>query len=229
MFHRKRFKLASVVILALLLTVVLAPAVAAQDVGNGGPPPAGTGDEGDGDTGTTDPVLPGNGNGGTTDPVLPGNGNGGTTDPVLPGNGNGGTTDPVLPGNGNGNGNGDMMMGAPANWPPPNAIVHHAATPIQISSLEGGLQVYFIGADGATHGPLLASLSKLAEMHPGGDPVQLFSGTSPATGKPVTIQYLPDAMLLHVNTFYADKPPHDYNKAYIFTVDADHSVNHERW
>ena len=222
MFHRKRFKLAIAVILVLLLTAALAPAAAAQlDVGIG-PPPADTGDDGDDGNGGTDPVLPGNGNGGT-DPVLPGNGNG---------NGNGGTTDPVLPGNGNGNGNGDnggTMMGTPANWPPPNAIVHHAATPIQISSLEGGLQVYFIGADGATHGPLLATLSKLAEMHPSGDPVELFSGTNPGTGKPVTIQYLPDAKLLHVNTFYADKPPHDYNKAYIFTVDADHSVNHERW
>ena len=220
MFHRKRFKLAIAVILVLLLTAALAPAAAAQDVGIG-PPPADTGgDDGD-DGGGTDPVLPGNGNGGT-DPVLPGNGNGG----------NGGT-DPVLPGNGNGDMNGDMkddmMMGAPVNWPPPNAIVRHAATPIQISSLEGGLQVYFIGADGATHGPLLATLSKLAEMHPSGDPVELFSGTNPGTGKPVTIQYLPDAKLLHVNTFYADKPPHDYNKAYIFTVDADHSVNHERW
>ncbi len=222
MFHRKRFKLAIAVILVLLLTAALAPAAAAQDVGiGGGPPPADTGgDDGD-DGGGTDPVLPGNGNGGT-DPVLPGNGNGGNggTDPVLPGNGNGGM---------NGDMKDDMMMGAPVNWPPPNAIVRHAATPIQISSLEGGLQVYFIGADGATHGPLLAPLSKLAEMHPSGDPVELFSGTNPGTGKPVTIQYLPDAKLLHVNTFYADKPPHDYNKAYIFTVDADHSVNHERW
>jgi hypothetical protein len=225
MFHRKRFKLAIAVILVLLLTAALAPAAAAQDVGTGGgPPPADTGgDDGD-DGGGTDPVLPGNGNGGNggTDPVLPGNGNGGNggTDPVLPGNGNGGM---------NGDMKDDMMMGAPVNWPPPNAIVRHAATPIQISSLEGGLQVYFIGADGATHGPLLAPLSKLAEMHPSGDPVELFSGTNPGTGKPVTIQYLPDAKLLHVNTFYADKPPHDYNKAYIFTVDADHSVNHERW
>ena len=166
--------------------------------------------------------MPGNGDGNGN-----GNGNGGN-------GGNGGTT--PLPGNGNGNGNGngdkngDMMMGSPANWPPPNAIVHHAATPIQISSLEGGLQVYFIAADGAaTNGPMLAPLSKLAEMHPSGAAVQLFSGTNPGTGKPVTIQYLPDAKMLHVNTFYADKPPHDYNKAYIFTVDADHSVNHERW
>ena len=228
MFHRKRIKLAIVAILVLLLTAALAPAAAAQvpgDVGTGGPPPADTGGDDTGDTGGTTP-LPGNGNGGNggTTP-LPGNGNGN--------GGNGGTT--PLPGNGNGNGgngngNGDMMMGPPANWPPPNAIVRHAATPIQISSLEGGLQVYFIGADGvATNGPLLATLSKLAEMHPDGAAVELFSGTNPGTGKPVTIQYLPGAMLLHVNTFYADKPPHDYNKAYIFTVDADHSVNHERW
>ncbi|MDE0634184.1 MAG: hypothetical protein OXH73_21965 [Caldilineaceae bacterium] len=218
MFHRKRFKLASAVILALLLTVALAPAAAAQDVGIG-PPPAETGDEndggGNGDDNTPRP-NPDNGDDNTPRPNT-GNGNG---------NGNGGTP---RPGNGNGDMNGDMMMGSPVNWPPPNAIVRHAATPIQISSLEGGLQVYFIGADGATHGPMLAHLSKLAEMHPDGDPVELFSGTNPGTGKPVTIQYLPAAKMLHVNTFYADKPPHDYNKAYIFTVDADHSVNHERW
>ena len=233
MFHRKRIKLAGVAILVLLLTAALAPAAAAQeqgDAGSGGPPPAVVDDDDPGDTGGTTP-LPGNGNGngnggnGGTAP-LPGNGNGnggnGGTTP-LPGNGNGNGN------GGNGNGNGGMTMGSPANWPPPNAIVHHAATPIQISSLAGGLQVYFIGADGATHGPLLASLSKLAEMHPDGAAVQLFSGTNPGTGKPVTIQYLPGAKLLHVNTFYADKPPHDYNKAYIFTVDADHSVNHERW
>ena len=226
MFHRKRIKLAIVAILVLLLTAALAPAAVAQDVGDQGPPPAVVDDDGDGNGNGADPILPGNGGGNGTDPILPGNGNG---------NGNGGNgTDPILPGNGNGNGgngngNGGMTMGSPANWPPPNAIVHHAATPIQISSLEGGLQVYFIGADGATHGPLLASLSKLAEMHPSGDPVELFSGANPGTGKPVTIQYLPGAKLLHVNTFYADKPPHDYDKAYIFTVDADHSVNHERW
>ena len=225
MFHRKRFKLASVVVLALLLTIALAPVAVAQDAGDQGPPPTGTDDGEDEGNGDDTTPLPGNGNGDGTTP-LPGNGNG-----------NGDGTTP-LPSNGNGNGNGDtmkptngdMMMGPPASWPPPNAIVRHAATPIQISSLEGGLQVYFIAADGAaTNGPMLSTLSKLAEMHPSGVAVSLFSGTNPGTGKPVTIQYLPDAMMLHVNTFYADKPPHDYNKAYMFTVDADHSVNHERW
>ena len=233
MFHRKRFRMAIVVILTLLLTVALAPVAVAQDVGTGGgPPPTSTDDNGDDtDTVDTDTPLPGNGNGdGTTTTPLPGNGNGN-------GNGNGdGTTTTPLPGNGNGNGdtmkptNGDMMMGPPASWPPPNAIVHHAATPIQISSLEGGLQVYFIAAGGAvTNGPLLSTLSKLGEMHPSGAAVSLFSGSNPGTGKPVTIEYLPDEKKFRVSTFYADKPPHDFNKPYVFTVDADHSVTHERW
>ena len=126
--------------------------------------------------------------------------------------------------------NGDMMMRPPPSWPPPNAIVRHAATPIQISALEGGLQVYFIAADGAaTNGPLLSTLSKLAEMHPSGAAVSLFSGSNPGTGKSVTIEYLPDEKKLRVSTFYADKPPHDFNKPYVFNVDADHSVTHERW
>ena len=128
-------------------------------------------------------------------------------------------------------GNGDMMKPmAPLNWPPPNAIVRHAATPVQISSLGGGLQVYLIHPDGtAAGGPLLASISDLAEMHPEGDAVQLYQGVNPGSGKPVTIEYLPAEMKLRVSTFYADKPPHDFDKAYIFTVDADHSVKHERW
>ena len=48
MFHRKRFKLAIVVVLALLLTIALAPVAVAQDAGDreGAPPPADTGDDG---------------------------------------------------------------------------------------------------------------------------------------------------------------------------------------
>ena len=76
---------------------------------------------------------------------------------------------------------------------------------------------------------MLASLSSLAEMHPSGDAVELYSGANPGSGKPVTIEYLPAEMKIRVSTFYADKPPHDFDKAYIFTVDADHSVTHERW
>ena len=246
MFYRKRFRMAIVVILTLLLTVALAPVAAAQDVGiEGGPPPASTGDNGD-DTGGTTPLpgnggtpLPGNGNGGTP---LPGNGNGnGNGGTPLPGNGNGnGNGGTPLPGNGNGNGgtplpgngngNGNMMMGPPLSWPPPNAIVYHAATPIQISALGGGLHFYFIGPDGAAQsGAVTGSLSTLAEMYPSGSAVSLYSGSNPGSGKPVTIEYLPADMKIRVSTYYADKPPHDFDKAYIFTVDADHSVTHERW
>ena len=214
MSHRKRIRLAPAVLLALLLVAALAPAAAAQ-----APPPAiAPGGGGGGNTGSTNPPP-----GDTTNPPPTNgeNGNGGN-------GGNGSTNPPPTNGNG-GNGDNGMMM-APMNWPPPNAIVHHAATPIQISSLEGGLQVYLIGPDGtAVNGPLLASLSGLAEMHPEGGAVQLYEGVNPGSGKPVTIEYLPAEMKLRVRTFYADKPPHDFDKSYIFTVDADHSVNHERW
>ena len=126
--------------------------------------------------------------------------------------------------------NGDMMMPPSDSWPPPNAIVHHAATPVQLSALSGGLNIYLIGPDGtATSGTIIASLSTLAEMHPSGDAVSLYSGANPGSGKPVTIEYLPAEMKIRVSTFYADKPPHDFDKAYIFTVDADHSVTHEKW
>ena len=123
-----------------------------------------------------------------------------------------------------------MMPPSDSSWPPPNAIVHHAATPVQLSALSGGLNVYLIGPDGtATPAAVIASLSTLAEMHPSGDAVSLYSGTNPGSGKPVTIEYLPAEMKIRVSTFYADKPPHDFDKAYIFTVDADHSVTHEKW
>ena len=154
-----------------------------------------------------------------------GNGNGTTTS--RRGNGDNGNGMTPTPGNGD---NGDMMMPPSDSWPPPNAIVHHAATPVQLSALSGGLNVYLIGPDGtATSGTIIASLSTLAEMHPSGDAVSLYSGANPGSGKPVTIEYLPAEMKIRVSTFYADKPPHDFDKAYIFTVDADHSVTHEKW
>ena len=137
----------------------------------------------------------------------------------------------------NGDMNGDMdgdmdngMMPPPSSWPPPNALVHHAATPVQISSLAGGLNVYLVGPDGTVvAGPIIDSISDLAEAHPSGDAVSLYSGTNPGSGKSVEIVYLPNDMKIRVSTYYADKPPHDYNKPYVFIVDADHSVTHERW
>ena len=204
MFHRKQSKQAAVLLLALLLTLALVPAVVAQ-----APPvnvePAAT------------PVTTTNPPGGDTGTV-----------PPTPGDG----TPTATPTSTTGTPGGDMGGGsgaAPATWPSPNAIVHHAATPIQISALGGGLRVYYVGPDSVTTGELLPTLSALAEMYPDGDNVSLVDTVHQGTGKPVMIQYLPNAMKLHVSTFYADKPPHDYNKPYIFTVDADHSVTHEAW
>ena len=218
MFQRKRFRSAVAVILTLLLAAALAPVVSAQqDAGDQQqPPPPGL---------PTDPAP--------TDPAPPVPGPD-PTDPPPP------TPGPNGNGDMNGDKNGDMMNGdmdedmtsTPSShaWPPPNAIVKHAATPVQISAHGGGLNVYFVapGSD-VTSGPIIASFSDLAEMHPSGGAVELFSGTNPGSGKSVAIHYLPDEMKIRVSTYYADNPPHDYNKPYVFTVDANHSVNHERW
>ena len=216
MLHKKRFRLTLAVVLALLLTAALAPVAAAQTP----PPTIGPGGGGgDNPISITNPPPGGTGNGGN-------GGNGGIGSPPPTTGGNGSTNQPPT----DGNGGIDESMKAPADWPTPNAIVHHAATPIQISSFASGLQVYLIHPDGsAAEGPLLDTLSDLAEMYPSGDVVQLYEGVNPGSGKPVMIEYLPAEMKLRVSTFYADKPPHDFDKTYIFTVDADHSVKHEKW
>ena len=222
MFHRKRFRSAIAIILTLLLVAALAPVASAQDPPDAGdqqPPPPGITP----DPEPTDPPPP---PGPTTIPT-PDNG----TDPPPPPTVT--ATATATPDNGmmNGDKDGDMM-GTPSShsWPPPNAIVKHAATPVQISAHGGVLNVYFIAADGAvTSGPVIATVSSLAEMHTMGAAVELFSGMNPGTGKSVDIHYLPGETKIRVSTYYADKPPHDYNKPYVFTVDADHSVTHERW
>ena len=224
MFHRKRFRSAIAIILTLLLVAALAPVASAQenpdppDAGDQQPPPPGITP----DPEPTDPPPPP----GPTATATPDNG---TPDPPPPPS----PTATATPDNGmmNGDKDGDMM-GTPSShsWPPPNAIVRHAATPVQISAHGGVLNVYFIAADGAvTSGPVIATIASLAEMHTMGAAVELFSGMNPGTGKSVDIHYLPGEMKIRVSTYYADKPPHDYNKPYVFTVDADHSVNHERW
>ncbi len=218
MYHRKRFRSSIDIVLTLLLIVALAPAAAAQEL----PPPPEPPPEPTEPSTIPDPPGPG-----PTATATPDPGTGTPPPPVTP---------TATPDNGGMNGgmNGDkdngMMAPSPHSWPPPNAIVRHAATPVQISALGAGLHVYLVapGAD-VTSGPVLPSFSELAEMYPSGDPVSLYSGTNPGSGKPVMIDYLPDAMKIRVSTYYADKPPHDFNKPYVFTVDADHSVSHEGW
>ena len=112
----------------------------------------------------------------------------------------------------------------------PNRIVFHPATPVQLCKAAGGLQVYFIGADGDTYfGPWVPSFDELAATYPEGESASIFSGRNPLTGKPVDIDYLPAKQKLRVSTFYADRPPHDINKPYVYTVDPIHTIIHEQW
>ena len=205
MFRHKRFNLTTGVILALVLTIALAPVVAAQtpQPPPPDPPPDGT---------RPTPAPPG---GGPVPPPPPGT----VPTPAPPG------TTPAPPGNGNGDSDGGGMM-APA-WPPPGLIVTHAATQVQLAPVGDGLQSYLIGADGRGHsGPYIHSFAKLAQMHAGA--ATLWTGANPGTGKPVTIYYLPAENKLRISTFYPDNQ-YDVNKPYVFTVDSNHNVVHEQW
>ena len=221
MLGRKRFRLAAIVILTLILTVALAPAAAAA--ADRMPPPVNDPTDGSDSTG---------GNGGTTNPP-PTNGtggNGGTTNPPpTNGNGgNGGTTNPP-PTNGNGgNGGGGGGMMAPS-WPPSNMIVRHAATQVQLSPVNDGLQAYFIAPGGVGHsGPWIASFASLATQYPTGGAITLFTGSNQGTGKPITIYYLASEKKIRVSTYYPDTQ-YDVNKPYVFTVDSGHNVVHDQW
>ena len=95
--------------------------------------------------------------------------------------------------------------------------------------MAGGLQFYFIGADGSSHtGPWLAPFSDLAALHPSGASVSLYTGANSFTGKPIQIYYLPAEQKIRISTYYPDTQ-YDTNKPYVYTVDGAHSVNHEAW
>ncbi len=213
MFRRKRVKLTTVFILALMLTIALASVAAAQAPDQPPPPdppadPPASGDPPPPPGGNGAPPVPSNGA-----PPIPG-------DEAPPPSGHG-----DLPPPGNGNINGSGMM-APT-WPPPGLIVTHAATQVQLTPAGDGLQSYLIGADGKGHsGPYIASFAKLAQMHAGA--ATLWTGANPGTGKPVTIDYLPAENKLRISTFYPDNQ-YDVNKPYVFTVDPNHNVLHEQW
>ena len=91
------------------------------------------------------------------------------------------------------------------------------------------MHTYFIGHDGAGHtGPYIDSFSNLAQQHPAGGAVTLFTGTNPGTGKSVTIYYLPAEKKVRISTYYPDTQ-YDINKPYVFTVDSGHNVVHDQW
>ena len=99
--------------------------------------------------------------------------------------------------------------------------ITHAARPAQICSVEGGLQYWFIGADGSAQpGPFL----------PDSPRIERYEGTNSLTGKAVVIDYVVegDKTLLRVSTYYPDNE-YDTNKPYIFTLDPGHTVRYISW
>jgi len=113
--------------------------------------------------------------------------------------------------------------------PSGDGIVSHAATPAQLCPISGGLQYYFIGADGSSQtGPYIKPFSELATLHTVGTSVRLYTGSNPFTGKSVHIDYLPADNKLRISTYYPDTM-YDTDKPYTFTVDSGNSVTHEAW
>ena len=109
--------------------------------------------------------------------------------------------------------------------PPADCIVAHAATPAQVCPIAGGLQYYFIAADGnGQPGPWISPFSELATA----GAYSLYSGANPSTGKSVTITYLAADNKIRISTFYPDTM-YDTDKPYNFTVDASNNVSHENW
>ena len=205
MFGHTRFRLTTGVILALILTIALAPAVVAQNPPPPNPPSNGT------PAATPGPPSPPS----AVTPPPPG------TTPPPPG------TTPAPPGAIATPESGGMMPPSAPAWPPPGLIVTHAATQVQLAPVGDGLHAYLIGSDGTGHsGPYIDSFSNLAQQHAG--VATLWTGTNPGTGKSVTIYYLPAENKIRISTYYPDTE-YDTNKPYVFTVDAGHNVVHEQW
>ena len=208
----QNLRIAAPFLLVLMLAFALLPGtVLAQPPGPGGPG-AGPGGPGSGPP-TQNPVTPTP----TPVPTVPAGtppGNGG---PDGPGGGPPAATPTATPTPAPTN---QPHPGAPFT-PPANCIVAHAATPAQLCPIGGGLQYYFIGADGASsQGPWIAPFGQLT--------ASVFSGTNPRTGKSVTITYLAAENKIRISTFYPDTQ-YDINKPYNFTVDANNNVSHEAW
>ena len=113
--------------------------------------------------------------------------------------------------------------------PSSDCIVAHAATPAQLCPVAGGLQYYFIGADGSSQaGPYIKPFSELATLHTSGASVSLYTGTNSLTSKSVHIDYLPTDRKIRVSTYYPDTQ-YDTDKPYTFTVNGSNSVSHIAW
>ena len=216
--HNKNLRTAMPFLVALLLVLAILPAaVFAQPPGPGGPG-SGPGGPGSGPPSTDPPTATPTA---TTGPGSNPGGGGPSGGP--PGGGQPGVmpspTATAVPANNN------MPHPSAPFTPPANCIVAHAATPAQLCPIDGGLQYYFIGADGSAQpGPWIQPFSELAALASW----SVYSGTNAKTGKSVTITYLAAENMIRISTFYPDNE-YDTDKPYTFTVDSSYAVNHEAW
>ena len=121
------------------------------------------------------------------------------------------------------------MQGAESFYLQSPCIVAHAATPAQLCLTTAGIEYYFIGPDGVATGPLLPTMSELAQTHTAVSPVvELYSGANPLSGKSVQVDYLPNEKVIRVSTYYADTP-YSIDKPYIFTLNESYQVTHLAW
>ncbi|MCZ0938178.1 MAG: hypothetical protein OXJ55_06055 [Caldilineaceae bacterium] len=169
-------------------------------------------------------------------PAPPGGNTQNAPAPPPPGSGNNGGSNtpnnpPPPPASNNGQDDSNTPVAHPdaPDFPSADCIVTHAATPAQLCPISGGLQYYFIGADGSPQtGPYIKPFSELATLHTVGTSVRLYTGSNPFTGKSVHIDYLPADTKLRISTYYPDTM-YDTDKPYTFTVDSGNSVTHEAW
>ena len=220
----KTVRIAAPLLLALLLAIAVLPAAAlAQPPGNPGP-----NQQGQGPGANPGPNQQGQGPGANPGPNTQGPGG----NPPLNNQPNNNPPNNNQPNNNQPNNNPpannqpatDPHPSAPFT-PPADCIVAHAATPAQLCPIDGGLQYYFIRADGSSQsGPWIRPFDELATLAV----ASVYSGTNPDTGKSVTITYLVADNKIRISTYYPDTQ-YDTDKPYIFTVDAGNSVTHESW
>ena len=104
----------------------------------------------------------------------------------------------------------------------------HAGAPNAIFPTEDGLGYWMITHSG--EGQLLFTMPTVAELVEAEEETGLLlSLENPENGKPIEVRWLAAQEQLEVSTFYADVPPHQFNKPYIFRIDGEGKVTIIAW
>ena len=216
---KKTARIAAPFLLALLLTIALLPgaAIAAPPPLDSDPPPTNQNPPPTGGNQQNPPPT-----GGNQQNPPPTGGNQQNPPPT-----GGNQQNPPPAGGGQQQSTPDPHPDAPST-PSSDCVVAHAATPAQLCPVAGGLQYYFIGADGSSSiGPFISPFSDLASLYTAGA-VLLYSGVNPLTSKSVQVHYLASEYKIRVGTYYPDTQ-YDTDKPYTFTVNGSNSVSQIAW